>query len=117
MPEIDSKAAAAQSGKDSVAPTGDRDRVAMLTLNSDGTVRDCNPVIIDPDRAVAAHKRQFAEKAVSDGESAAYAEKAVKDRERAADSDPEFQKRLKAHQDAEAAGEKAAEAAVKRLSK
>ena len=48
------------------AAEGTQDRVAMLSLKSDGTPDQTNPVVIgDKEAAVAAAKRQFAEQAVS----------------------------------------------------
>jgi len=45
---------------------GDHDRVAMLSLNADGTADQHNPeVIIDQDAAVEAAQVQFAQQAVS----------------------------------------------------
>ena len=45
---------------------GDHDRVAMLSLNADGTADQHNPeVIISKDAAVEASKIQFAQQAVS----------------------------------------------------
>ena len=45
---------------------GDHDRVAMLSLNADGTADQHNPeVIISKEAAVEASKRQFVEQAVS----------------------------------------------------
>lgn len=47
-------------------PNGPRDRVAMLSLNSDGTIRDTNPEIIGDREAVTeAAREQFAQQAVS----------------------------------------------------
>jgi hypothetical protein len=45
---------------------GDHDRVAMLSLNADGTANQHNPeVVIEKDAFVEASSRQFAEQAVS----------------------------------------------------
>lgn len=45
---------------------GDHDRIAMLSLNADGTADQHNPeVIIDKDGAVEASQTQFAQQAVS----------------------------------------------------
>ena len=50
------------------AAEGTQDRVAMLSLKSDGTPDQTNPVVIgDKEAAVAAAKRQFAEQAVLRG--------------------------------------------------
>lgn len=49
-----------------LANEGDHDRVAMLSLNVDGSPDQHNPEIIgDKDAAIAATKRQFAEQAVA----------------------------------------------------
>lgn len=45
---------------------GDHDRIAMLSLNADGTANQHNPeVILSQEAAVEASKRQFSEQAVS----------------------------------------------------
>lgn len=45
---------------------GDHDRIAMLSLNADGTANQHNPeVILSPEAATEASTRQFQEQAVS----------------------------------------------------
>lgn len=90
------------------------DRVAMLSLNKDGTPDQTNPEIIgDKEFAVEAAKRQFAEQAVS----------AVDDAERSGstaggetvEQDPAIAELKAKHDKAAAAAEKRAESVVNSL--
>lgn len=101
--------------KNTVPGQGDHDRVAMLSLKADGTPDQHDPELIgDRDTALAAAKRQFAEQAVS---AADIAERGVvaEDGGEQVGQDPQVEQLTKAHEDAAAAAESAAEATVKAL--
>jgi hypothetical protein len=60
------EASKVEQANKSLPHQGDHDRVAMLSLNADGTADQHNPeVIISADAAVEASKIQFAQQAVS----------------------------------------------------
>ena len=112
----------AQTEKGSTGPgnkvphQGDHDRVAMLSLNADGTPDQTNPEIIgDKDAALAAAKEQFAQQAVSAVDTANNdpVSGVVED----APQDPSIEAAQKEHEKAAKAAEKAAEAAVNALHK
>jgi hypothetical protein len=107
------------AASNAVPHQGDHDRVAMLSLRADGTHDQHNPEFIDEEFAREASKVQFAQQAVS----------AVDAVERSATidtgaaggedvpQDPSIEKLQKAHDKAATAAEKAAESAVKSLTK
>lgn len=90
------------------------DRVAMLSLNKDGSPDQVNPEVIgNKDFAVAAAKRQFAEQAVSAADDAARVAAALE----AADAstvkqDPTIAELQKEHEKVASAAEKRAESVV-----
>jgi hypothetical protein len=107
------------------------DRVAMLRLRADGTADQLNPELIgDPEFAAVAARRQFAEQAVSavDHEARTVDPTQVTIVGKPGDepdevvplrteADPRTEDLRKAHEAAQKAGEAAAEATVKALTK
>lgn len=99
----------------SAVPHGDHDRVAMLSLNADGTPNQHNPEIIgDREFALDATREQFRQQAVS----------AVDQAERSASTgtgaeivgqDPAIAELQAKHEAAEAAADKAADKTVEAL--
>lgn len=104
-------------GNTAVPSGGDHDRVQMLSLNKDGSPDQHNPEIIgDPEVALTAAKQQFTEQAVS----AVDVEKrgaTVDTGAETLEQDPSIAELQKAHESAASAAEKAAESAVKGLTK
>lgn len=115
-----------------LAHQGDHDRIAMLSLNADGTANQHNPeVIIDRDQAVEATKVQFAQQAVSvvdidergvgGGGSGVtlvgQKDGSVKSEPLRTAAGPGIDDLTAKHEAAQAAGEKAAEQAVDKLIK
>lgn len=113
MAEIASKnTTAATAGNTAVPAHGDHDRVAMLSLNADGTPDQHDPEIIgDKEFALEATKRQFAEQAVSAVDRREHAATAGTEPEQGK-QDPAIAQMQKAHQTAETQAEKAAETTV-----
>jgi hypothetical protein len=113
----ESAQASKNAEKTSNATSGDHDRVAMLSLHADGVPAQLNPeVIIPEEEAQRVTRQQFVEQAVSAADVEArrgsgYAGFTVED----APQDPYVEELQKAHEDAAKAGEKAADAAVKKL--
>lgn len=109
---------AADAGN-TAAKGGDHDRVAMLSLNKDGTPDQHDPEIIgDKEFAVEAAKRQFADQAVSalDHEQRR-ADALAADGAEEVGQDPTIEKRQKEHEKAAEAAEKRAESVVNALHK
>lgn len=97
-----------------------RDRVAMLSVNKDGSLDQTNPEIIGNEEfALRATKEQFKQQAVSAADDA----RAVKEAREAAaagetvSQDPTIEARQKEHQKIADAAEKQAESTVKALRK
>lgn len=98
-----------------VPTEGDHDRVAMLSLNKDGSADQHDPEIIgDKTFAQEATRRQFAEQAVSAADSARLAAASGPAGEELK-QDPTIAARQKEHQKLTAAAEKAADKVVDQL--
>lgn len=99
------------------APSGDHDRVAMLSLTKDGKPDQYQPEIIgDKEFAVEAAKRQFAEQAVSAADSAKRAE-LIDTGAETVKQDPSVAELQKEHEKVAKSAESAAEKAVDALHK
>ena len=104
-----------------VVPAGDHDRVAMLSLNADGTPNQTPGVefIGDPEQTLAATKEQFVQQAVSAADTIARgndgAVASTDDSGPSAGPDPQEEALKSAHESAAKAAEAAAEAAVATL--
>lgn len=101
-------------GNTAVPQHGDRDRVAMLSLNADGTPNQHNPEIVgDKEFARDAAREQFRQQAVSAVDQAKRAELfgTGSDAETLS-QDPKIEELQTAHQAAEKAADKAAESTV-----
>lgn len=97
---------------------GDHDRVAMLSLNADGTPDQHNPEIIgDEERAIEATKEQFAQQAVSAVDVEKRAELGLAGTEEGDTSDAVIDKLKAEHDKAAKSAEKKAESVVKSLHK
>ena len=95
---------------------GAQDRVAMLSLKSDGTPDQTNPVVIgDKEAAVAAAKRQFAEQAVSAVDEAERAKDGIGAAAESVKQDPAIDALTKVHEKTSTAAEARAEAVVNEL--
>jgi hypothetical protein len=94
---------------------GDHDRVAMLSLNADGTPDQHNPEIIgDVETAKAAAREQFKQQAVS---AVDVAQTEAEKPEDEGTQDPSIQARVDEHEKVASAAEKAADKTVESLSK
>ena len=95
---------------------GTQDRVAMLSLKSDGTPDQTNPVVIgDKEAAVAAAKRQFAEQAVSSVDEAERVKHGLSVAAEKVEQDPAIDALTKVHEKASASAEQRAESVVSAL--
>lgn len=105
----------AEAKGNTAVPAPPSDRVAMLSLRADGTPDQTNPQIIgDKEVALAAAKEQFAQQAVSAVDDAKRAQ-VLPSAAQTVGQDPAIEELKTAHDDAAAAAEKAAEAAVDAL--
>lgn len=96
-----------------VAKEGDHDRVAMLSLNADGSPDQHNPEIIgDKDAAIAAAKVQFAQQAVAAVDADRRADLGLAGTQDTDTSDKAIDKLKAEHDRAAAAAEKRAESVV-----
>jgi hypothetical protein len=104
-------------GNTAVPQNGDRDRVAMLSLRTDGTPDQTNPEIIgDKDFALEATKEQFRQQAVSAVDQAKRPEIfGTPDGGEALEQDPKIAELKDAHDSAADAADKAAESTVNAL--
>lgn len=96
-------------------PTGDHDRVQMLSLRADGTPDQHNPEFIgDKEQTVAATTEQFRQQAVSAADTRLRRDTAATstDSDR---QDPTVEELQKAHESAAKGAESAAKAAVNAL--
>lgn len=92
------------------------DRVAMLSLNKDGTPDQVNPTFVgDVETAKAAARRQFVEQAVSAADDAARSAATAEAAGEKLKQDPSIAKAEKEHAKVEAAAEKRADAVVAEL--
>jgi hypothetical protein len=101
-----------------LANEGDHDRVAMLSLNADGSPDQHNPEIIgDKKAAIEAAKVQFAQQAVSAVDAEKRAELGLAGTTDGDTSDAVIDKLKAEHEKAGAAAEKRAESVVNSLHK
>jgi hypothetical protein len=101
-----------------LADEGDHDRVAMLSLNADGSPDQHNPEIIgDKAAAVAAAKAQFAQQAVAAVDAEKRADLGLAASEEADTSDAKIDALKAEHDKAAEAAEKRAESVVNALHK
>lgn len=100
-----------------VPAEGDHDRVAMLSINKDGSADQHNPELIgNKEFAQAATRRQFAEQAVSAADSARLAEEsAAAGAAEQVEQDPTIAERQKEHEKLTKAAEKRADKVVSDL--
>lgn len=89
------------------------DRVAMLSLKSDGTPDQTNPIIIgDKEAALDAAKRQFAEQAVSAVDEAERVKNGLSVAAEKVEQDPAIDALTKVHEQTSTGAEKRAESVV-----